>query len=178
MIANARFMIAAAFAASALVASFAPAAADAPTLLGVSQSWSAYQTGSGMSKVCYALSKPKSVDPRKATRDPIFFLISDWPMRRAKAEPEIVPGYQYKVGSKVTAQVGSDKFEFFTKNEDGAGSAWVKDNTDEARLIDAMKRGSQVIVTGISQRGTMTRDTYTLDGISTMLDKIHTACGF
>ena len=40
-----------------------------------------------------------------------------------------------------------------------------------------MRRGQQLIVTGTSQRGTATRDTYSLAGLSDALDKIHAACG-
>ena len=174
MIAVPRCLLAGAFA--ALIGT--PAAADSPpTLLGAFTSWSAFQSTTSSGKVCYALSQPKSHEPASAKRDPIFFLISDWPARKTKGEPQIVPGYQYKPDSTVTATIGSAKFEFFTKNDGGAGSAWVKDPDDEARLIDAMKRGAQVIVTGTSQRGTQTRDTYSLNGISAALDKIHTSCG-
>ncbi len=153
------------------------AAADGPTLLGAFKDWSAYTIGKGDAKTCYVLSKPKSTAPKNVTRDPVFFLVSDWPARKAKAEPEVVPGYPYKDGSKVTTQVGSDKFTFFTKNEDNTGNAWVEAKADEARLVDAMRRGSQMIVTGTSSRGTLTRDTYSLSGISAALDKIHAACG-
>ena len=88
-----------------------------------------------------------------------------------------MPGYQYKDNSKVTVQVGSDKFTFFTKNDDGAGGAWVEQQPDEVRLIEAMKSNGEAIVTGISKRGTMTHDTYSLSGLSDALDKIHSSCG-
>ncbi len=102
-------------------------AADAPTLLGVSSAWSAFTSGSGSSTICYAVSKPTATSP-KAHRDPIYFVITDWPGRspKTKSEPEVVPGYQYKDGSTVNADVGGDKFEFFTKNDGGAGAAWVR----------------------------------------------------
>ena len=162
---------------AALLTGAAPALADAPTLLGAFKEWSAYTTGSGKSKVCYALSQPKSSDPKKAARDPIYFLISDWPGRNAKAEPEVVPGYEYKEGSLVNVRIGSDKFELFTKNDGDTGGAWVQDVGTVGRLIDSMKRGSQLIVTGTSERGTLTKDTYSLAGISAALDKIHSSCG-
>lgn len=165
-------------AAIATVLFAAPAFADDnPTSLGDFKDWSAYTTGTANGKTCYALSQPKSSTPKTAKRDPVYFLISDWPARHAKAEPEVVPGYEYKDGSKVTVQVGSDKFELFTKNEGGSGAAWVQETADEARLIDSMRRGAEVIVTGTSSRGTLTRDVYSLDGISAALDKIHSACG-
>jgi hypothetical protein len=161
--------------AAALLAA-APVHAD-PLQLGSFQSWTAFVNGTGDNKSCYIIARPQSSEPAKAKRDPIAFLVTDWPARRAKAEPEVVPGYQYKDGSTVTAQVGSDKFDFFTKNDAGEGGAWVQKTVDEARLVSAMRANGQMIVTGISKRGTMTHDTYSLGGISDALDKIHAACG-
>ena len=172
-----RLTIAALIAAGATIAPLAAAQADDPTLLGGFNAWSAYSNGTGDGKVCYALAQPTSKQPAKIKRDPVYFLINDWPKRGAKGEPEVVPGYQYKDNSKATVQVGSDKFDFFTKNEDGVGGAWVEQPADEVRLIDAMKRGQQIIVIGTSKRGTMTHDTYSLAGLSDALDKIHAACG-
>ncbi len=160
----------------AVGAALPAAAADAPTLLGVTRNWGAYTLGSGPDKVCYALSQPRSTEPRKAKRDPIFFLISDWPARKARAEPEVVPGYKYKDGSTVTAQIGGEKFIFFTKNDGDSGSAWIKETFDEQRMLETLQRGSQLVVIGTSARGTLTHDTYSLDGLTDALTKIHTAC--
>jgi hypothetical protein len=152
----------------------APAAA--PTLLGASKAWSAYQANTGDGKVCYALSKPTSTEPKKAARDPIFFLISNWPDRKVQGELQIVPGYPYKDGEPVVAQVGSTKVEFFTRNNGSSGSAWVKEPGDEEALLEAMKKGNTITVSGISQRGTKTRDTYSLSGITAALQTVATAC--
>lgn len=154
----------------------APAAADTPTLLGVFKDWQAFTSGSGSAKICYAISKPTATEPKKAKRDPIYFLITDWPGRRTKAEPEIVPGYQYKDGSAVTAQVSTGTFEFFTKNDGTNGAAWVRERVDEVKLIDAMRAGQSLVVIGTSKRGTHTTDTYSLAGLSDALEKIHTEC--
>jgi len=163
---------------SLLAGASAALADDNPTLLGAFKDWSAYTTGTpSFGKVCYVLGQPKSSDPRSVKRDSVYFLISDWPARKVKAEPEVVPGYPYKDDSKVTVQVGSDKFQLFTRNDHDSGAAWVQATSDEARLIDAMRRGSQLIVTGTSSRGTLTKDVYSLSGISAALDKIHSACG-
>lgn len=156
---------------------FVPHFADAaPEVLGTFQSWAAYTTQAGNSKVCYALSRPTSSEPRKAHRDPIFFLINDWPGRKAKGEPEIVPGYQYKDGSDVTVEIGTNKFTFFTKNDGGAGGAWVEAQADEQRLVDVMKTAPEAIVTGTSKRGTLTRDTFSLAGFGDAVEKAHQAC--
>jgi hypothetical protein len=73
-------------------------------------------------------------------------------------------------------QVGSDKFDLFTKNDGQSGGAWVENPTDEKRMIDAMKRGAEMSVTGTSSRGTLTRDNYSLSGISAALDKVAATC--
>jgi hypothetical protein len=160
----------------AVLAVATPALADNPTTLGSYKFWTAMTVGAGDNKSCYAIASPQSVLPVKAKRDPIGFLVTDWPARHAKAEPEVNPGYQYKDGSTVTVQVGADKYDFFTKNDDGQGGAWMKDPKDEARLISAMRSNGQMIVTGVSKRGTMTHDTYSLAGVSDAIDKIHAEC--
>ncbi|MEJ1970715.1 MAG: invasion associated locus B family protein [Rhizomicrobium sp.] len=165
------------FACAALAFAATEATADTPTLLGVSQNWSAFTQGSGSAKTCYAISKPTATSPKKK-RDPIYFLITDWPGRRTKSEPEVVPGYQYKDGAPITAAVGPAKFELFSKNDGGQGAAWVRERADEIKLIEAMKQGQSLVVAGTSLRGTRTTDTYSLAGLSDALDKIHAACGF
>jgi hypothetical protein len=174
---NVTRLAAAAFVAGAMsLGAVAPAFADNPTVLGLSKDWSAYTVGSGDNKVCYAASQPKSSSPKKK-RDPIYFLINDWPARRARAEPEIVPGYKFKEDSTVTVQVGSDTYTFVIKNGDQDGTAWLKSTLDEQHLIDSMQRNSEMIVTGVSARGSMIHDTYSLAGLGDAITKIHAGCG-
>ena len=52
----------------------------------------------------------------------IYLMVSDWPGRKVKAEPEIVPGYAYKPSAPVTLGIGGDRFNFFSRN-DGARTA-------------------------------------------------------
>jgi hypothetical protein len=160
-----------------LGASLLPAAAeDKPEALGSAKSWSAYTRTTADGKVCYALSKPTASEPKKAKRDPIFILINDWPSRKVIGEIQLVPGYAYKDGEPVTVTVGSLNVEFFSKTDGGAGSAWVKDAKDEAKLLDAMRKGSKLVVNGVSKRGTKTTDTYSLAGFGDVIDKAHQAC--
>jgi hypothetical protein len=154
----------------------APAAADAPALLGESNAWSAYQTSTANGTVCYVLAKPQRSEPATAKRDPIYLIISDWPGRKVAGEVEVVPGYSYRDGQKVTAQVGAQKADMFTNNDGGTGNAWVIDPGEESALVEAMRTGDSLVVQGISKRGTHTTDTYSLAGISEMLDKVHAAC--
>src|ERR1700744_2611491 len=98
MIGFSRYLAAGVFAAAALIATQA-GADSAPTLIGSSKDWSALQSMSADGKACYAMSQPKSSEPKKAKRDPIYFLVSSWPQRHVKDEVEIVPGYEFQPDS-------------------------------------------------------------------------------
>jgi len=126
-----------------------PAAAEPANLLGVFGNWSAFSTGTGSGMTCYALSKPRASRPA-AKRGAIYLMISDWPGRRVKAEPQIVYGYQAKEGAPAGLGVGSDKFIFFQKNSGKEGSAWLTSLNDNPRLIDAMRGGVSAVASGIS----------------------------
>ena len=166
------------FAGLALSAAIAlPAAAEPANLLGAFGNWSAYTTGSGSSMTCYALSEPRASRPKGAKRAKIYLMLSDWPGRKVKGEPQIVYGYQAKEGAAASLGIGPDKFAFFQRNTGKDGSAWLTSLTDNARLVDALRSGVTAVASGTSQRGTKTSDTYSLQGFNDALAKIHTACG-
>lgn len=152
-------------------------AAEGSVLLGQSRDWSSYSATADNRQVCYALSQPPATEPRGVKRGAIYFLISDWPSRHAKDEAEIVTGYKYKDGAPVTVEIGGQKFPFFSRNDGDNGTAWLRSLTDSQHLIDAMSRGASAVVTGVSSRGTVTRDTYNLSGLGDALNKIHASCG-
>lgn len=154
------------------VGSVVALAQPGPALLGTFDSWEAYKTNDGRGAVCYVVTQPQAKDPPTAKRDPIYFMITTWPKANIANEPSIVIGYQFKDASKATVQVGSDKFDFFTK----ADGAWMQGGAEEQRLITALRGASEMTVKGFSKRGTLTTDTYSLKGISAALDKIAEGC--
>ena len=153
-----------------------PASAEPANLLGVFGNWSAYSSGTGASLTCYALSKPRASRPATAKRSAIYLMISDWPARKVKAEPQVVYGYQAKEGGAAALGVGPDKFSFFIRNSGKEGSAWLQQLNDNPRLISAMQSGVSAVASGVSSKGTKTSDTYSLSGFNDALTKIHAAC--
>jgi invasion protein IalB len=57
-----------------------------------------------------------------------------------------------------------------------ADNAWVKNVSEEARLVDSMRHGHEAIVTGVSTRGTQTTDHYSLKGITQALERVAQEC--
>jgi hypothetical protein len=119
------------------------------------------------------VAKPKDIHPKAVKRGPIFFYISRWPGDNVVNEVSIKMGYPFAEGAKVTATIGGDKFELFTKDE----GAFVEKPETETKLIEAMKAGSTMKVEGRSARGTDTRDTYSLSGLSDALERAAKECG-
>jgi hypothetical protein len=152
-----------------------PAAAQPANLLGAFGNWTAFTSGTGSSLTCYALSRPRASRP-SAKRGAIYLMVSDWPGRRVKAEPQIVYGYQAKENGSAGLGVGGDRFTFFIRNSGKDGSAWLETLGDNSRLIAAMGQGVSAVASGTSARGTKTTDTYSLAGFNDAMAKVHAAC--
>jgi Invasion associated locus B (IalB) protein len=151
-------------------------AQEKPTLVGSFRDWHVYSMGAGANRLCYALSEPKQKTPGNVRRGDPFVLLSTWPGRKIVNEPSIVNDYTYKTGAKAQIQFGSERFEFFTKTDGDNNGGWMEDPADEKKLVEAMKKGSDMIVSGTSARGTLTKDTYSLAGITAAIDKIGEVC--
>ena len=151
-----------------------PTADDEPKLLGQYGEWGAYTAAPNGKKLCFALAKPGSsqTNPPKRPRDPAFLFISTRPGEKVKDEISLIIGYPIKPNTEVTAAVGAASFALYTQ-EDGA---WVKNVSDEPKMIEAMRKGADVVVKGESGKGTKTTDTFSLKGISQALDRVGQEC--
>ena len=145
-----------------------------PSLLGQFGDWGAYTASNAGKKVCYALAKPSSqaTDPPNRPRDPAYIFVSTRPSENVRNEISIVIGYPFKPGSDATVDIGSAKYAMYTQ----ADGAWIKNAAEEARMVDAMRRGSDLVVSGESGRGTKSTDRYTLKGLSQALDRVAQEC--
>jgi hypothetical protein len=156
------------------LAAAALAQADQPTLLGQFADWGAYTAAPGGKKVCFALSKPKSsqTNPPNRPRDPAYIFISSRPSENVRNEISVIIGYPFKPASDATAEVGPTKFAMYTQND----GAWIKNVAEEQRMIDAMRKGADLIVKGTSGRGTQTTDQFSLKGLNEALARSEQEC--
>jgi invasion protein IalB len=160
---------------------FAPAFAqpkttggDQPTLLGQFGDWGAYKATPGGKTVCFALSKPTSAttEPPGRNRDASYLFISTRPAEKVKNEVSAIVGYPQKPGADTTAAVGSESFAMYTQND----GAWIKNAAEESKLVNAMRKGADLVLKSESTRGTKTTDTYSLKGLGQALDKVADEC--
>ncbi|MCF8475503.1 MAG: invasion associated locus B family protein [Pseudolabrys sp.] len=143
-------------------------------LLGQFGDWGAYSASPGGKKVCFALSKPQTAvtDPPGRNRDPSYAFISTRPAEKVKNEVSVIVGYPQKPGHDATATVDSASYVMYTQND----GAWVKNAAEEAQMVAAMRKGSDLVIKSLSSRGTNTTDTYSLKGVSEALDKVAAEC--
>ncbi len=148
--------------------------AEQAVLLGQFGDWGAYTANPGGKKVCFALSKPTSAttDPAGRNRDASYAFISTRPSEKVTNEVSLIVGYPQKPNSDASASVDARSFVLYTQND----GAWVKNSGEEAQMVDAIRKGSSLIVRSESGRGTKTTDTYSLRGVSEALDKVAAEC--
>ena len=145
-----------------------------PTLLGQFGDWGAYAANSGGKQICYALAKPASqaTQPPGRPRDPAYIFVSTRPSENVRNELSIVIGYPFKPGFEASADIGSAKYALYTQND----GAWIKNAAEEARMVDTMRRGADMVVSGESGRGTKSTDRYNLRGLAQALDRVAQEC--
>src|SRR5437764_1022207 len=147
---------------------------DQPTLLGQYADWSAYTASPAGKKVCFALAKPKSsqTNPPNRNRDQPYFFVASRPAEKVKDEISTIIGYPFKASSDATVEIGTTKFALYTQND----GAWIRNIAEESRVVDAMRKGSDLVVKGTSSRGTQSSDAYSLKGLTQALDRANQEC--
>ena len=149
-----------------------PAGAQTGKFVEKYNDWSAYVSDSPTNKVCFAISQPQDSKPKNVRRGPIYFYISHWPGDKVRNEVSVKIGYPFRPNVPSEVTIGSNKFKLFTKDE----GAFVESPDTEQQLIEAMKTGNTMVVTGRSTRGTLTTDRYSLNGLAQALDRIARDC--
>src|SRR6056300_981637 len=85
---------------------------------------------------------------------------------------QVEAGYQYNLDKDIIVKIDNTSFEFYS-TEDSSETAWTE---NDEKVVYAMKKGLELVLIGQSNRGTMTKDTYTLKGFTSALNKLNEDC--
>jgi hypothetical protein len=154
-------------------AGLVPALGATPKLLGSNRDWDAFTVGDGQEKSCYIRSAPTKSLPTGVNRGEIFLFVTHRPAGKVQKEVSFISGYPFKPDSSVTATVDAQNFTLFTEGD----GAWLETPGEDAKLVTAMKKGSTLVIKGISARGTKTTDNVSLAGFTAAMNSIDKACG-
>lgn len=128
---------------------------------------------------CWGVSTPKeTVNSRDGrvvavNRGQTLLMVFYRPSAGAKGQVAFTGGYPFRSGSTVNMNISGNTFELFTEGE----WAWPATTDDDSKIITAMKRGADAVLTGVSGRGTNTKDTFSLLGFTAAVEDAAKRCG-
>ncbi|SMQ86031.1 hypothetical protein SAMN06295905_3327 [Devosia lucknowensis] len=154
------------------LATFLPVQAQSARVLGDFRDWSSFAADDGGGTVCFAMTKPKSVEPTPEGYSEGYLYITNRPAEDVVNEFNVVAGYTFQTGSRATASVGGQEFALFTQ----ADAAWLDDSAEAANLAAAIRSGSTVVITGTSANGTQVVQSYSLSGATAAQQAIGAEC--
>jgi len=147
-------------------------AAAAPERLGAHKDWSAYVVKDGDASHCFAYSQPTKSAGKYSSRGKVSISVSHRPADNVRNEVSFTAGYTFKANSDLEIDIDGRKFELFVDED----SAWAPDAATDKALVEAIQKGSRMVVRGTSSRGTRTTDTFSLSGTTAAIDQIDKTC--
>lgn len=129
-------------------------------------------------KECWAVTAPKeTVNTRdgrvvSVRRGDILLFVTYRPEQNIAGEVSFTGGYPFADGSTATLEVAGSTYELFTEGE----YAWPATPTEDAKIVTALKRGANAVITARSSRGTQTKDTFSLLGATAMIEDAESRC--
>ena len=138
--------------------------------------WSVFEDDNP--KECWAVTTYKeSVNTKEGrvvavTRGDILLMVFYRPDANVKGQLAFTGGYPFAKGSTVTVDIDGTTFELFTEGE----WAWPATPQDDAKIVNAMKLGKSAVVNAESSRGTKTKDTFSLLGVTAAIEEAEQRC--
>ena len=129
-------------------------------------------------KECWGVSAPKETTNTRdgqvveVRRGDILLFVFYRPGASVSGQVAFTGGYPFASGSTATLDIGGTNYELFTEGE----WAWPATPEDDAKIIAALKRGTDAVLTARSSRGTKTQDTFSLLGFTAAVEEAEKRC--
>ena len=156
------------FLAAALIA---PMASAAPTAIGRYKDWTVFQETVNGETLCYAATEATDKAPKSANHGDIWFFVSSWASGKARSQPSLKVGYELRSDLPARATVGRAGWTMY-----GVGQEAFAQDSDDARLVAALKSGSELHVEAVSARDTKVSYYFSLSGSAAAIDKASSIC--
>ena len=124
-----------------------PCAAAEPTAIGRFNDWSVFTDTAGGETVCYAATTATDKAPRSADHGEVWYYVT------------------------AKASIGRSSWTLFS-----VGQEAFADDSDDRRIVDALKKGSELRVEAVSARNTQVAYHFSLKGSAAAIDKAAAIC--
>ena len=171
-----RFARGVAVALATMVATGAAAQETSTNQVAAKTAWSVFEDNDP--RECWAVSAPTETVNTKdgrvvaVRRGDILLMTFFRPGAGVQGQITFTGGYPFAGGSTVNMNIGGSQFELFTEGE----WAWPASTGDDAKILAAMKRGAEAVLTARSSRGTITKDSFSLSGYTAAVEEAEKRC--
>jgi hypothetical protein len=162
--------------AAALLAAPALAQEQTTNRVAAETDWSVFQESDPTE--CFSVSAPKTQvntrdgQPVEVQRGEALLFVFYRPTEGVNGQVTFTGGYPFASGSTVTLSVGGSNYQLFTEGE----WAWPASPEEDARIVAALRAGSEATLQGQSGRGTTTLDTFSLLGFTAAVEEASARC--
>ena len=142
-------------------------------LLGTEKNWKAYSTQIDKTKTCFITSEPIKTKGNfnKNNRGKPYVFVTNI-KNGTNHEVSIKAGFNFKKNKDVIFDVDGKKTKLFPVDD----RAWSESTKIDRFLVQSMRKGKKLVVTGISTPGNKISDTYSLSGFTKALRLIDKSC--
>lgn len=128
---------------------------------------------------CWGVSAPKETkltdsngSPIQGRRGDIMLFVFYRPDASVQGQVAYTGGYPFADNSTAALDIAGTTFQMFTEGE----WAWPATPEDDAKVVAAMKRGTDAVITARSGRGNITTDSYSLLGFTAAIEEAERRC--
>ena len=142
-------------------------------LLGEEKYWKAYSTKIDKTKTCFITSEPIKTEGKfnKDNRGKPYVFVTNI-KNGTNHEVSIKAGFNFKKNKDVIFDVDGKKTKLFPVDD----RAWSESTKVDRFLVQSMRKGQKLEVTGTSTPGNKIIDTYSLSGFTKALRLIDKSC--
>ena len=142
-------------------------------LLGTEKYWKAYSTKLDKIKTCFITSEPIKTEGKfnKNNRGKPYVFVTNI-KNGTNHEVSIKAGFNFKKNKDVIFDIDGKKTKLFPVDD----RAWSESSKIDRYLVQSMRKGQKLFVTGTSTPGNKITDTYSLSGFTKALRLIDKSC--
>ena len=142
-------------------------------LLGTEKKWNAYTTKISKNKTCFITSEPVKTTGKfnKNNRGEPYVFVTNT-KGGSSHEVSVKAGFNFKRNKDVIFDVDGKKTKLFPVDD----RAWSESSKIDRFLVQSMRRGKTLTISGISTPGNKIVDTYSLSGFTKALRLIDKSC--
>ena len=146
-------------------------AVAAPTVVSKHKDWSVYKDTIGGETICYAATPANDMSPKSVSHGDVWFYVTSWKSGRAKNQPSLKVGYELRSDLPGKINIGRSSWSLY-----GAGREGFADDADDAKIVNAVKAGSDIRIEAVSSQNTKVAYYFSLSGSTNAINDAASAC--